>query len=115
MKTAAQQLTAQSITVQDLRGLLTHYPQTILIDCREADEFKYTHIAGSVNAPISNFEQCDFFKIQKNVPVYVISHLEGRAKRAGAYLLAIGYEHVICVAGGLDAWSIHIDKKIPRY
>ena len=104
-----------SITVQELSDLLVVKPYLNLIDCREEDEFKYAHIDKSVNVPQSRFEQFDFSVMQNNLPVYIISHLEGQAKRACKYLSAKGFFSVMYVAGGLDAWSIYVNKKIPRY
>ncbi|EKD51475.1 MAG: rhodanese protein [uncultured bacterium] len=109
-------LTFPFVSVRQLKTILDNKPDDVfLLDVREADEFAFTHIKGFVNIPISQFEQRVLAELDKNKTAFVISHLEGRALAACAYLHHQGYENVTCVQGGLTAWSCQIDAKIRRY
>lgn len=84
---------------------VTEVPQGAqLIDVREPAEFSTVHAAGAVNLPLSQFiARAD--EIDPDRDIYVICHLGGRSAQAGEYLeQSRGWDNVINVAGGTDAW-----------
>jgi rhodanese-related sulfurtransferase len=44
-----------------------------------------------------------------------LCHHGVRSNRAAEFLLANGFDDVVSVAGGIDAWSMQVDPTIPRY
>lgn len=84
---------------------VTEVPQGAqLIDVRESDEFAIAHAAGAVNLPLSNFVGLAD-KIDPDQDIYVICKSGGRSAHAAEYLeQARGWDNVINVAGGTDAW-----------
>lgn len=84
---------------------VTEVPQGAqLIDVREPSEFTTVHAAGAVNLPLSDFA-FRAGEIDPDRDIYVICHLGGRSAQAAQYLeQARGWDNVINVAGGTDAW-----------
>jgi adenylyltransferase/sulfurtransferase len=54
-------------------------------------------------------------EVPQDVPVLVQCHHGGRSMKVTQFLRAKGYARVSNVKGGIDAWSLKIDPKVPRY
>jgi rhodanese-related sulfurtransferase len=48
-------------------------------------------------------------------PIACLCHHGARSQRVGLYLLQNGFEQVVNIAGGIDAWSQQLDARVPRY
>lgn len=48
-------------------------------------------------------------------PVACLCHHGGRSMQVASFLSARGFTHVANIAGGINAWSAEVDKRIPRY
>ena len=92
----------------DELGQLLSQPNTLLIDVREPNEYRDGHIARSINIPRGMLE----FKIS-NEPalqdlyrqMIVYCKTSGRAALSAVALQSMGFENVVSLAGGFDAWS----------
>ncbi|MBK3867745.1 sulfurtransferase [Pseudomonas stutzeri] len=80
----------------------------VLIDVREADEFREGHINGALNVPRGLLE----FKLSgspelgaRDLDIVLYCKTSGRAALAAASLQEMGYLHVKSIAGGFDAWT----------
>ncbi|PNG00585.1 rhodanese-like domain-containing protein [Stutzerimonas kunmingensis] len=78
----------------------------VLIDVREADEFREGHIAGALNIPRGLLE----FKLSgtpelaaRDMNIVLYCKTSGRAALSAAALQDMGYLHVQSIAGGFDA------------
>ena len=81
---------------------------TLLIDVREPDEYRQGHIAGAINIPRGMLE----FRISGEPtlqdvsrPVVVYCKTSGRAALSIVAMQAMGFENVVSLAGGFDAWA----------
>ncbi len=45
----------------------------------------------------------------------VLCHHGIRSQQVAAFLLHRGYEHVVNISGGIEAWSIELDPSVPTY
>jgi adenylyltransferase/sulfurtransferase len=54
-------------------------------------------------------------EIPQDVPVLVQCHHGGRSLRVTQFLRSKGYTKVSNVKGGIEAWSLKIDKNVARY
>lgn len=61
----------------------------VLLDVREADEFRSGHIPGAVNVPLSGIEGID---VPKDRPLYVYCLRGTRSRRAVSKLRQMGYD-----------------------
>ena len=80
---------------------------SLIIDVREPDEYLQGHIAGSVNIPRGMLE----FKVSNEEPlqdlkrpIIVYCKTSGRAALSVIALQAMGFENIVSLAGGFDAW-----------
>lgn len=105
----------KEIQVEELQEVLEKNPETVLVDCREPDEFDYCRIEGAQLIPLSEFQDKAVQELAGKSPIYIHCHHGGRSRRACEFLMQNGFSEVYNVAGGIDAWSLKIDPKTPRY
>lgn len=78
--------------------------KALLIDVREAHEHAREHIAGSMLAPLSRFQNEDFSAHRDKTAVYYC--LSGGRTNANAKLLASkGFREAYVLSGGISAWK----------
>jgi rhodanese-related sulfurtransferase len=78
-----------------------------LIDVRTPEEFRDVRAAGARSVPLDTLDPQQLLNQRErsaDEPIYFICHLGGRSARACLMLMAAGYENVVNVAGGTDAW-----------
>ena len=79
--------------------------KTVVIDVRESPDFIQGHIEKAINAPLSKLaEQLPSLqKYQKNLLI-VTCQTGTRAAAAAKLLTKSGFENVLVLTGGMDAW-----------
>lgn len=84
---------------------VTEVPQGAqLIDVREPEEYADIHATGAVSMPMSSIVG-NTGDIDPDRDIYVICKAGGRSLRVAEYLeQALGWDNVINVEGGTDAW-----------
>ncbi|UAA38928.1 rhodanese-like domain-containing protein [Paraneptunicella aestuarii] len=121
---SSQQLVAEAKAVikeVDVATLLSALDDhhTVLIDVRETDEYDKGHIDRSVNYPRGmlemqihqhpsvshHFEPMNALEELSSKPIYVICRSGARSALATQTLMNMGFENVMSVAGGMNAWS----------
>lgn len=95
----------KEVGTADAQGLLG---KRVIIDVREYDEFAAGHLPGAINIPRGVLE----FKIgmvpecaNKSGAFLIYCRTSGRAALSAVQLQKIGYENVISMAGGFEAWN----------
>ncbi|MHB1435017.1 MAG: rhodanese-like domain-containing protein [Thermoplasmata archaeon] len=86
----------------------------VLLDVREHDERAFNRIEPSLHIPMNDVPR-RLSEIPKDREVVVYCHHGSRSAMVAAYLTRAGFEKVTNLEGGIDAWSRHVDPKIPRY
>ena len=81
-------------------------PGTVLLDVREADEFRSGHIPGAVNVPLSAVNQVT---LPKEKPLYVYCLRGTRSKQAVSCLKRMGYQNVKSI-GGIASYKGQVEK-----
>lgn len=102
------------VTVEEARRQLATTTPPLLIDVREADEFALCHIEGARLIPMNSIPT-RLAEIPQDVPVLIHCHHGGRSMKVTHFLRSKGYTQVSNVKGGIDAWSLKVDPKVPRY
>lgn len=101
------------ITVQELAGKLRSGTSVQLIDVREPFESAIATIGGTL-VPLSVLpERASRFDPAKETIVYC--HTGRRSAHAVAYLRKLGFSKAKNLIGGIEAWSLEIDRSVPRY
>ena len=100
----------------DVHELQQHLAEgeTLLLDVRGDDEFSYASIAGSVHIPLPELPR-RVAELNPARPIAVLCHHGMRSEMAARWLEQNGFTDVSNVAGGIDAWSMHVDPAVPRY
>ncbi len=74
----------------------------VVLDVREAREFRPGHVPGAKNVPLSLLPAL-LPEVPKDRPVYVICQAGGRSAQATALMRGVGID-ATSVAGGTGAW-----------
>lgn len=101
------------ITVHDVKAKLDSADPVALIDCREENEWAYCRIDGALHIPMAQTMQ-RLDEIPTDQPVIVYCHHGSRSAQVVRFLQAQGIS-ALNMAGGIDAWSRHIDPAVRRY
>ena len=83
----------------------------IIIDVREANEFKKGHISDAIHIPLSSIEkQLKKIELYKKDDVIVVCHTGTRSASACSTLTKLGFENVFLMTGGMQSWE---ENKLP--
>jgi adenylyltransferase/sulfurtransferase len=107
---------ARQITVDELARMFNARQSVMLLDVRQPWEHETACLPDSVLIPLPELE--DRWNEVESPPGTVVvayCHHGVRSLSAAAFLEARGIEGVLSLAGGIDAWSRHVDPTIPRY
>ena len=103
----------ENITVRELKSRLEAGDRPILLDVREPWEFELAHIEGSTLVPMSQLEE-RFTELDPAAETVVICHHGNRSSHVTLALQRAGFENVLNLEGGLDAYSF-VDESVPTY
>ncbi|WP_428388927.1 rhodanese-like domain-containing protein [Mucisphaera sp.] len=100
----------------EVKTLLDSDNPPILLDVREPEEVATAAIDGAIVIPMGEIPS-RLFELQEHAESTVVTFCHGgiRSLNVANYLAAQGFEDVISMAGGIDAWSQHVDPTVPRY
>lgn len=93
----------KSISPLDLARRLSDGDAPFLLDVREPEELVDGAIAGSVNIPMNQVEQ-RLGELPAGRDLVVICHLGQRSAHVARRLGALGYDRVMNLRGGMEAW-----------
>jgi adenylyltransferase/sulfurtransferase len=102
------------ITVEEASRLLSGPTPPVLLDVRETDEYAVCRIEGSRLIPM-NTVPTRLAQIPTDAWVLVQCHHGGRSMKVTQFLRSKGFTRVSNLKGGIDAWSLKVDPKVPRY
>lgn len=92
----------------------------VMIDCRTDAEHQAARIEQAVHIPLHDLEQRlgeieDRMADRGDARVVVFCHHGVRSLKAVLLLRERGIEAAFSLAGGIDAWSLAVDRGVPRY
>jgi len=86
----------------------------LLLDVREPWEFRHCHIEGSQLIPMGQIPST-LDELDRDREVVVICHHGVRSQQVAWFLGRAGFQRVINLAGGIDAWARDLDPEMPTY
>ncbi|MCK5262412.1 MAG: sulfurtransferase [Gammaproteobacteria bacterium] len=86
----------------------------LLLDVRQPWEYDICRIAGSQLIPMGKIPT-ELDELDKDRETVVICHHGIRSRQIGYYLEQAGFDNVINLKGGVDAWAKVIDKTMATY
>jgi rhodanese-related sulfurtransferase len=87
---------------------------TLLLDVREPWEFRICHIGGSQLIPMGQIP-ASLKALDPTRETVVICHHGIRSRQVAMYLAYQGFDKVINLAGGVDAWARDVDRQMSTY
>ena len=80
--------------------------KAVLVDVRTPEEFAAGHLDNATNINWYDTDFADRFKaIDKDKTIYVYCKMGVRSLKAQEKLKSLGYQHVVNLEGGYDAWK----------
>jgi molybdopterin/thiamine biosynthesis adenylyltransferase/rhodanese-related sulfurtransferase len=87
----------------------------LLLDVREPDEWEAAHIEGARLVPLGQLEaRLGELADWRERRVVVHCRSGARSARAARLLQRLGFRDVWSMAGGIQAWSLTVDPRVPR-
>ena len=88
--------------------------RNILIDLREKWELDICKIDGTTNMPMSSITET-FTDLDPSLRYSIYCHHGMRSMQVANFLLSKGFQSLLNLRGGIDAWSKEIDNSVERY
>ena len=85
----------------------------LILDVREPWEIATASLDGTVNIPMGDIPS-RLAELDPDRETIVMCHHGVRSAQVAMYLARNGFERVLNLAGGIDAWS-DVDSSVPRY
>lgn len=104
----------KSISAHKLNEKLQTETTLKLIDVREPEEFAVAQIDGTELLPLSEFQNWHG-RLDPTDEIVFICHHGVRSAQVCSYLANAGFENLWNLSGGIDAWSVEVDRNVPRY
>lgn len=103
------------ISVTELKIYLDEATDTpLLLDIREPWEYQLCHLENSTLIPM-NQVPIELKRLDKNRETILICHHGVRSQRVGLLLKDCGFNNVVNVRGGINAWAQKIDPEMGTY
>lgn len=102
----------KQITVVDFKQIIND-EDIFLVDVRNPNEFELANIGGTL-IPLPELES-RFNEIPNDKKIYCLCHHGMRSAYACQFLASQGFENVVNISGGIDAWSLYVDPTVNRY
>ena len=94
------------LSVDQVKAKIDAKEDIVLLDVREPSEFEGGHIRGAINRPWnSGVLQEKYDSLPKDKPLIVICRSGGRSRAASAFLEEKGFDQVLNMVGGMNAWT----------
>jgi rhodanese-related sulfurtransferase len=104
------------ISAAEVKALLDAGEPFQLVDCREPLEAEYASIEQAQLIPMSELaERLEELQPFQQSRFVVHCHLGGRSLQVAHWLRQQGFTRAQSMAGGIEAWSLEVDRSIPRY
>jgi rhodanese-related sulfurtransferase len=86
----------------------------VLLDVREPQELVLAALPGAVHIPMGEIAG-RLHELDPDAEIVVFCHHGIRSASVARFLAERAFAHVANLAGGIDAWSMHVDPSVPRY
>jgi rhodanese-related sulfurtransferase len=106
------------ISVDEIADRIAAVPNLQLVDVREPHEVEMASIYGFQNFPLSqsnDWAEKIHTLLDAERETLVLCHHGMRSAQMCQWLVAQGFTQVKNITGGIDAYSVAVDRSVPRY
>jgi rhodanese-related sulfurtransferase len=97
-----------------LKARLDRGDNVVILDVREPYEVFLASFPGATHIPMGDIPS-RLTELDPDRETVVVCHHGFRSAQVAMYLARMGFEHVLNLSGGIDAWSETADPATPRY
>ena len=97
-----------------LKARLDRGESVLILDVREPFEIALAPFPGATHIPMGDVTS-RLTELDPDRETVVVCHHGVRSAQVAMYLAQMGFERVLNLAGGIDAWSEDADPSTPRY
>jgi rhodanese-related sulfurtransferase len=97
-----------------LKARLDRSESVLILDVREPFEIALAPFPGATHIPMGDIPS-RLTELDPDQETVVVCHHGVRSAQVAMYLAQMGFERVLNLAGGIDAWSEDADPSTPRY
>jgi rhodanese-related sulfurtransferase len=94
----------RQVDASETMRLMAEHPDTLLIDCREPNEWNLGHIPGAMFIPRGVLEQNVDARVPRDRKVVIYCASGNRSSLAAETMLEMGYSDVASMSGGFRGW-----------
>ncbi|MDC0535529.1 rhodanese-like domain-containing protein [Francisellaceae bacterium] len=105
-------MTGNEINVKEFQKLLDDNNDFALIDVREEWEREIAKLPNDIHIPLSNWQP---EKIPEGKMLIIYCHHGVRSRYVVDQLLVNNITNIFNLTGGINQWSLEIDKNLPTY
>jgi len=105
---------ALNISPEDVKAKLDRGEKIVLLDVREPWEVAINRLNDAVVMPMGELGR-RYSELNPDAEIVVYCHVGGRSLKATRFLKDQQFKNVKNLAGGIEAWSLKVDPKVPRY
>lgn len=108
-------ISMKQMTAPELRDRLQAVDsKPCLLDVREAQEYAYCRIEGSLHIPMNDIP-ARLGELDPDRETVVVCHHGMRSAGVANYLIRQGFRDVANLTGGVEAWAVQVEPDMPRY
>jgi rhodanese-related sulfurtransferase len=97
-----------------LKARLDRGERVFILDVREQSEISLAPFPGATHIPMGDIPS-RLTELDPDLEIVVVCHHGVRSAQVAMYLARMGFERVLNLSGGIDAWSETADPTTPRY
>jgi rhodanese-related sulfurtransferase len=97
-----------------LKARLDRGESVVILDVREPFEIALAPFPGATHIPMGDIPS-RLTELDPDRETVVVCHHGVRSAQVAMYLAQTGFERVLNLSGGIDAWSEDADPSTPRY
>jgi rhodanese-related sulfurtransferase len=102
------------ISARELWARLERGERPLILDVREPEELALAAFPCATHVPMGEVP-ARFGELNPELETIVVCHHGIRSAQVAGYLATMGFEKVLNLTGGIDAWSVTVDPAVPRY
>lgn len=114
LNTNSMPATAPEISVSEVAERLRAGEEFVLLDVREPWEFEMAQLPNAQLVPLSTLPAAHA-SLDPDREYVVYCHHGMRSAMAANWLVSNGFGRVANMTGGIDAWSVSVDRNVPQY